>query len=255
MKRLPEVLAVGGFDSGARSGIVADVQAVAAMGLRARTAVAAWTAQGDAVLARTEPSPLAQFAAELELALEEGNIAAVKVGMLADAAHLSALLGVLDGMGFSGVLVVDPVFATSSGASLLDEAGWQAMQSALLPRATLITPNRAEAERLLGEKVKTAPIAASRLRARLGVSVLVKGGHFEGNELCDALALADKSDIITLRHAHRPWSKASARGTGCRLASAIAALLARGWNLVDACRFAIEWLTDAPVQLQIEKNP
>jgi hydroxymethylpyrimidine/phosphomethylpyrimidine kinase len=233
---MPRVLVVAGLDPTGGAGLVADLEALAAAGARGWAVAAALTAQGPAGARGFEPVSEAMLLAQID-ALVEGpeRARAVKTGMLGTAALARALAGRLAEPPLARVpLVVDPVLLASSGASLMDLGG-KAAADALFPlfaRARLVTPNLPELAALAGEDVSTddaAIRAARRLPAR---AVLVKGGHRGGAPL-DLLVEARR--VTRFAGRRRPGT---ARGTGCRLASAIAALLARGAPLEDAVRGA-----------------
>ena len=249
----PAALAAGGWDASAGAGVAADLRAMEAQGVRALGAIAAITAQSDRRVARIAPVPEADFAAQIEVVVRDHRPRAAKTGMLFTAGHVGALLGVLDACAWQGPIVVDPVARATSGAPLWQEGGWEALVSALVPRAALVTPNARElallAAALCGAEAET-PKETEALRALAveaaragGVPVLAKGGHVEGDEVVDWLVWPDGR---AAGFAH-PRKAAPGRGTGCRLASAVAARLARGEALEEACAQAIGWLAGAGV--------
>lgn len=232
----PRVLVVAGLDPSGGAGLVADLEALAASGARGWAVAAALTAQGARGARGFEPVSEAMLLAQIDALVDGGERpGAVKTGMLGTAALARALAARLAAAPFARVpLVVDPVLAASSGAPLLD-AGGVAPGEALAPllaRARLATPNLPELAALTGDDVSgddAAIRAARRLPSR---AVLVKGGHREG----DAVDLLVESRKVTrLAGRRRPGT---ARGTGCRLASAIAAHLAAGAPLEVAVRRA-----------------
>ena len=248
----PRVLVVAGLDPSGGAGLVADLEALAASGARGWAVAAALTAQGPrgaglvpglpstrgAGLGRGgfEPVSEAMLLAQID-ALLAGveRPRAVKTGMLGTAALARALANRLAAAPLRRIpLVVDPVLAASSGAPLFDP-GELSLGEALLPvltRAWLATPNLPELAALTGDDVSTdaaAIRAARRLPAR---AVLVKGGHRAGAPV-DLLVEGRK--VTRLSGRRRPGT---ARGTGCRLASAIAAHLAAGAPLEVAVRRA-----------------
>ena len=141
-------------------------------------------------------------------------------------------------------LVLDPVLAASSGAELLDEAGRELLRTALLPRTTLLTPNLPEAAQLL----RSAPAADDEAIERQGrallalgaAAVLIKGGHRDGPHATDILVTPHAPAVRFTA----PRVRAERRGTGCALAAAIAAGLARGRPLVEACELAKRHVTE-----------
>ncbi len=233
----PRVLVVAGLDPTGGAGLRADAEALRAVGASAWTVATALTAQGPAGARGYAPTTPRFLLAQLDALLgpAAGEVPrAVKAGMLATAALAGALAERLaDPPLRRAPLVVDPVLAASSGAALLRARGGPLEALApLLALARLVTPNLGELAALTGEDGSTdeaAVRAARRLPAR---AVLVKGGHREGAPV-DLLVEARR--VTRFPGRRRPGT---ARGTGCRLASAIAGLLARGKPLDEAIRGA-----------------
>ncbi len=227
------VLVIAGSDSGGGAGIQADIKAVTALGGFAMTAVTALTAQNTLGVQGVLGVPPAFLRLQMASVLDDLGADAVKTGMLADVATIEAVCEGLDA-GAAGVpLVVDTVMVAKGGHSLLAAAAVAHMKRLLLPRAAVITPNLPEAEALLGRPIRDLAamrMAAPALRDLGAAAVLLKGGHLPGQELVDMLATADGVEEfaaarIETRHTH---------GTGCTLASALAAGLAQGMTLRDA---------------------
>jgi hydroxymethylpyrimidine/phosphomethylpyrimidine kinase len=221
-----------GLDPSGGAGLVADLEALAAAGARGWAVATAVTAQGEAGALGFEPVSTALLSAELDALLGGSERPrAVKTGMLAAAPLVRVLAERLGEPPLARLpVVVDPVLLASSGAALLDAPPRTLLP--LLARATLATPNLPELAALSGEDVSSdeaAIRAARRLPAR---AVLVKGGHRDGAPVD---LLVDARRVIRVSGRRRPGS---ARGTGCRLASAIAAFLARGLSLEEAVRRA-----------------
>jgi len=230
------VLVVAGLDPSGGAGLVADLEAIRAAGAKGWAVAAALTFQGPRGAVGFEPVSEAALLAQIDALLAgRERPRAVKTGMLGSATLARALADRLRVPPLRRVpVVVDPVLAASSGAPLLDTGG-VAPGEALLPllaRAWLVTPNLPELHALTGDDVSTdaaAIRAAGRLPAR---AVLVKGGHREGAPV-DLLV----EDGRVVRFAGRRRI-GTARGTGCRLASATAAFLAAGVPLEEAVRRA-----------------
>lgn len=168
---------------------------------------------------------------------------AIKTGALGGSAQVETVAEVLSQLGERRPLVVDPVCVSKSGASLLDEAGRQAMLKRLVPLATLVTPNLEEAAWLLGRSVESAAeiVDAGRAFLDLGAAAaLIKGGHRSGDAI-DVLCTAQGSFEL---HAPRIETR-NTHGVGCSLSAAITARLARGEALADACRLAKRWISEA----------
>jgi hydroxymethylpyrimidine/phosphomethylpyrimidine kinase len=229
---IARVLAVAGSDSGGGAGIQADIKTITALGAYAATAVTAVTVQDTHGVHAIHPVPPAIVQAQMRVVLADIGADAIKTGMLGDAATVAAVCDVL--AAFPDVpLVIDPVMTAKGGADLLAGSAIDVMKRRLLPLGLLLTPNVPEAETLLGRVIADEAAmaeAAEALRALGARAVLVKGGHLPGPEVVDVLAteaglLRFRSPRIVTPHTH---------GTGCTLASAIAAGLAQGMGLADA---------------------
>lgn len=232
----PRVLVVAGLDPTGGAGLLADLEALDAVGARGWAVAAALTAQGPRGARGFEPASEAMLLAQLEALLDgPERPRAVKTGMLGTAALAGALAARLARPPLArAALVLDPVLAASSGAPLLDTGGRSpgAALAPLLARAALATPNLPELAALTGEDVSTDDAAVRAARVLPSRAVLVKGGHREGAPV-DLLVEARRVTRIAGRR-----RAGTARGTGCRLASAIAGLLARGVPLEEAVRRA-----------------
>lgn len=232
------VLIVAGSDSGGGAGIQADIKTVLALGSHAMTAVTAITAQDTTGVHAIHPIPAAFVQQQMEVVLNDLGADVVKTGMLGTAPIIEAVHQVLQGRGLP--LVLDPVMVAKGGASLLDPAAIDALR-AFIPLATLLTPNLPEAEVLLGRPIQDIQEAATALLAMGPRAVLLKGGHGNGPVLQDVLATPTSIEVfetprIETRHTH---------GTGCTLASAIAAGLAQGLTLQDAVTRALAYVRAA----------
>lgn len=235
------VLVIAGSDSGGGAGIQADIKAVMAMGGFAATAVTAITAQNTLGVRAVHALPPDLVQAQIAAVLDDIGADAIKTGMLGDAATVRRVAECLASAATSIPVVIDPVMVAKGGQSLLGAEALEAMRRHLLPLATLITPNLPEAECLLGHPI-TDPVDAARALLDTGAkAVLLKGGHADGPELTDVLADADGVRRFTMRridtrHTH---------GTGCTLASAIAAGLAQGMALDGAVGRARAYVQEA----------
>jgi hydroxymethylpyrimidine/phosphomethylpyrimidine kinase len=233
---VPRVLVVAGLDPSGGAGLVADLEALAAVGARGWAVATALTAQGPRGALGFEPASEGMLLAQIDALLGgPERPRAVKTGMLGSGALARALAGRLAEAPLARVpLVVDPVLLASSGASLIDLSG-KGAADALFPlfaRARLATPNLPELAALTGADVSSdeaAVAAARRLPAR---AVVGQGGHRAGAPVD---LLVEGRRVVRLEGRRRPGA---ARGTGCRLASAAAGLLARGAPLEEAVRGA-----------------
>ncbi len=239
MEQRPVCLSIGGSDSCAGAGIQADLRVFESLGMRGCSAITALTAQNPARISRIEAVSLTQFDAELRAVFDYFDVRAVKTGMLVDAGHIAVAVTAIQQCYAHKTLVIDPVMVASSGAELLDKGGRNAMIMALIPMATLITPNLDEAGILLGRKITDPRVDAYNLAVRLGVPVLLKGGHGEGDVVRDVLAYPD-GETTDWNHPRLVMDDEAAHGTGCRLAAAITACLAGGNGLKQAVKSAIE---------------
>jgi hydroxymethylpyrimidine/phosphomethylpyrimidine kinase len=227
------VLVVAGSDSGGGAGIQADIKSITALGAYAATAITALTAQDTLGVHGVCPVPLGFL--RLQMACVLGDIGAdvVKTGMLGDAATIGCVCDVLQEKAPGVPLVVDPVMTAKGGQRLLAVDAVAALKRRLLPLAHVVTPNILEAETLAGMAIPDLPAMhhAAEALLTLGVpAVLLKGGHLPGNTVVDLLATEVgveefAAPRIETRHTH---------GTGCTLASAIAAGLAQGMGLRDS---------------------
>ncbi len=229
--RLGRVLIIAGSDSGGGAGIQADLKTVMALGGYGATAITALTAQNTLGVQGVLPVPPAFVRQQMRSVLDDIGADAVKTGMLGTADMVAAVAEVLRGAGLPAV--VDPVMVAKGGASLLDADAVAALLRDLLPLAAVLTPNVPEAEALLGRAIPDHVAAMDAARALLDLgarAVLLKGGHLAGPVVEDILATPDGIEVIRsarieTRHTH---------GTGCTLASAVAAGLAQGMSLRDA---------------------
>ncbi len=227
------VLIVAGSDSGGGAGIQADIKAVTAMGAFAATAITALTAQNTEGVHGVWSVPTDFLRQQMRVVLEDIGADAIKTGMLHDSPTIAAVCEELAARAPSAPLVADPVMVAKGGHKLLQDEAIETVRRRLLPMAALVTPNLPEAEVLLGRPIPDAaamPQAARDLLAFGPRAVLLKGGHLAGGTVLDLLATPEgtrrfESPRIETRHTH---------GTGCTLASAIAAGLAQGLALPDA---------------------
>jgi hydroxymethylpyrimidine/phosphomethylpyrimidine kinase len=237
MSSLACVLTIAGSDSGGGAGVQADARTIQALGGFAATATTAITAQNTRGVKAWRPVPSDLLAAQLAAVLDDLPVAAVKTGLLPGAAAVRAVAKALRAR--PGLpLVVDPVLGSTSGTRFLPPAGLRALRRELLPRATLVTPNRPEAEALTGLRIRSeadVEAAGQRLLTDGCRAVLIKGGHAAGKTCRDCLVVAGKKPVwlegprIRTRNTH---------GTGCVLSAAIAFHLARGDALPAAVRAA-----------------
>lgn len=240
---LPVVLTIAGSDSGGGAGIQADLKTFHAFGVYGCSAVTAVTAQNTVGVTAIHPVPEPVVLAQIAAVVDDLAPAAVKSGMLATASLVRTVAAALEEHGLPNY-VLDPVMVSTSGHRLLDEEGVDSLTAALLPLATVITPNIPEAEILTGRSIGDAgdllPAAEALLEMGPG-AVLIKGGHLRGPKAVDLLLTAE---------GERTWSRPkldgnAGHGTGCTLSAALAASLARGVDLAEASDIAIDFVARA----------
>ncbi|MDF3835031.1 bifunctional hydroxymethylpyrimidine kinase/phosphomethylpyrimidine kinase [Cupriavidus basilensis] len=246
--RPPRTLTIAGSDSGGGAGIQADLKTFAALGCYGMSAITAITAQNTLGVTGVHAIPADMVAAQIDAVASDIGVDAAKTGMLGNAAIVEAVAAAADRHGIRR-LVVDPVMISTSGATLADDATTQAMVRLLFPRALLVTPNLPEASYLLGRTIarREDMEQAARDLVALGCpAVLLKGGHLEAGDdgLDDLLLGADGSVRV---FSHQRVDTRNLHGTGCTLAAAIAAQLARGDTLEDAVETALDFVADAIV--------
>ena len=237
----PRVLTVAGSDSGGGAGIQADLKTMLALGVHGMSVIAAVTAQNSLGVQGHWELPPEAVLAQLDSVLSDIGAQTIKTGMLASAALVETVASVLAEVNVP--VVVDPVGVSKHGDSLLALDAVGAVRSALLPVATIVTPNLWEVEQLTGVTVREesrlleAAVAVKELGPRW---VLIKGGHLPGDPV-DLLYDGERE----YRFPGRRLDNAHTHGTGCTLASAIASYLALGRDMVGAVRAAKEYVTGA----------
>ena len=233
-------LTIAGSDSGGGAGIQADLKTFAALGVHGLSAIAALTAQNTRGVTAVHVPPVAFLRAQIDACFDDFRIGAVKLGMLATAEVIHTVADALAHWRPPHV-VLDPVMVATSGAKLLADDALDAMRSRLLPLATVLTPNIPEAELLLGRAIgdgAAADAALRALRAACDGAVLLKGGHLdEGDRMIDRYA--DAAGEARFQH---PRLAVEGHGTGCTLASAIAANLCLGLAPREACAVATDYV-------------
>lgn len=247
----PNALSVAGIDPSGGAGIFADLKAFSALGAYGTGVVAALTAQNTQGVTGVHGVPPEFVRLQLDTLFADVRIDAAKIGMLGTAAIATAVaegLAVPIGAGRLAHLVVDPVMVAKSGDALLGREAIATLIEAVLPLATVLTPNLPEAGVLLDARppdtLKEMQRTAERLRRLLRDDgrrfVLLKGGHLSG----DATDLLFDGDRMIELTAPRIDTR-NTHGTGCTLSAAIAALLALGEEPVPAVRRAKAYLTEA----------
>jgi hydroxymethylpyrimidine/phosphomethylpyrimidine kinase len=223
----PTILSISGHDPIGGAGIQADIEAIVANSGEAATVVTCLTVQDTLDVQRLQPVDPDLVEQQARAVLEDLPVAAIKIGLMGSEAIVETLASLLEE--YSGVpVILDPVLAAGGGAELAGRALEEAIRDRLLPHVTLLTPNSPEARRLSGEE--DLELCGRRLLALGCGNVLITGTHEKGAEV--------ENRLYTQEGPIRNWSwprlEESYHGSGCTLASAAAALLARGIPLVDA---------------------
>ena len=229
----PRVLTIAGSDSGGGAGIQADLKTFAALGCYGMTAITALTAQNTLGVQAIQSVPAAFLKTQLQSVLDDIGVDAVKIGMLHSPEVVEVVAWAIDHYQLKRV-VLDPVMVATSGDKLIADETVAVLVRELFPRVQLITPNLDEAALLLGRPVPNEAAlsqACADLQTMGAASVLLKGGHLQGEDVVDVLLLVDASSR-TLRS--KRISSQNVHGTGCTLSSAIASHWALGLDLTEA---------------------
>jgi hydroxymethylpyrimidine/phosphomethylpyrimidine kinase len=241
--RAPDVLVCSGLDPSGGAGFIADTRVISELGGRPCGVVTALTVQNTTGVVGSHPCDPEVVGHELAFLLTDVEVRAVKIGMMGSVDIARAIANALQ---LSAARVVwDPVMYPSRGdAPLMDEGHAEAMH-ALKPHLTLVTPNKHELFMLTGlptGSIEMAEAAARELAASLDTAVLVKGGHFGGDDSNDVLVQpTGQRDELRGPRVH---NGEHVHGTGCALSSAIATHLAHGRALLDACRLAKDYVAN-----------
>ena len=242
MNTVPTAMTIAGSDSGGGAGIQADLKTFAALGVYGTSVLTAVTAQNTVGVTAVHEIPTDVISAQIEAVIADIGVGAVKTGMLASSPIIECVASQLQRHSVAW-LVVDPVMVAKSGDPLLRDDATEALRTYLVPLASVITPNIPEAETLTGMKIVSEMDirqAAEKLVSMGAKAVVVKGGHRDGpatDIYYDGSLFHDfTADRIETSNTH---------GTGCTFASAIAAGLARGMNMLDSVGLAKDYVTEA----------
>lgn len=236
MSTAPGLLVCAGLDPSGGAGLIADVRVAAELGTRPVGIVTATTVQNTTGVLGAEPLAADGIREQLEYLLSDVEVHAVKIGMLGATPTALAIAAALELT--RAPVVWDPIAAPSRGDVPFVDAEFGRALEALRPHVTLLTPNARELAWLAGRRLETladALEAGRALAARLGVAVLVKAGHLGTADAADVLCRAEGLEELP---GARIAGGEDLHGTGCALSTAIAAHLARGADLVEACRAA-----------------
>ena len=221
-----KVLTIAGSDPSGGAGIQADIKTITALGGYAASAITALTIQNTLGVTGIFAVPPSVVSEQIAAVMEDIAPPSIKIGMVKDATivrHIAEAIKKYQ----PAFIVYDPVMVSTSGHQLIDDDVIETIEKELIPKVSLITPNMHEAEVLLRRKIGSIAhmeAAAKELASRYRIHVLIKGGHLEGNGMCDMLAYPNgmvrqfTESKIETRNLH---------GTGCTLSSAIATLVAQ----------------------------
>ncbi len=245
MTKTRVALSIAGSDSSAGAGLQADLKTFSALSVYGATVVSAVTAQNTLGVTAAHVLPPEIITAQIDAVFSDLCVAAVKTGMLGDEGAVEAAASGLERWARGIPIIVDPVMVSTTGSRLLEAGAEKALIARLIPLASLLTPNLHEAAALLGQptarsedEVKTQ---AQRLIALGPAAVLIKGGHGEASEATDILFDGETFHSYSARRIET----ANTHGTGCTLASAIAAFLVKGLPLARAIGEAKTYLHEA----------
>ena len=238
---IPVAMTIAGSDSSGGAGIQTDLRTFYEFGVYGCSAITAITSQNPKAVTSIYAIPPVEVVAQINTVLAAVEIKAFKTGMLFSAEIIKGVAKVLADL--KRPLVVDPVMISTSGVALIDAEAVAVLKTHLLPLATLITPNIPEAEALCGLTISNKEemhVAAKLLATQFGCAVLIKGGHGDGDEAMDLLF---SYDLVKEFSTPRLLEVKSSHGSGCTLASAIAANLAMGHDLERSIQLAKDFVT------------
>ncbi len=240
---VPRCITIAGSDSGGGAGIQADLKAFAAAGVHGMSAIVALTAQNTREVSAVHEVPAPFVRAQLDAVGGDIGIDAAKTGMLFSRAIIEAVADWLEE--YRVPLVVDPVMVASSGARLLEDEAVEVLVARLFPLATVVTPNLLEARALAGSNASPAGLAEA-LVALGAPAALVTGGH--ADDAADHLFDGKEHYVIPFERR----DDAATHGAGCTHSATLAALLARGFSLLEAARGAAAAASRAVAQGLVE---
>ena len=231
-RRVPVALSIAGSDSGGGAGIQADLKAFARAGVHGTTAITAITVQNTVAVSAVQPVDREIIAGQIRAVAEDLGVDVVKIGMLGDVATIETVARALDELPQGTPIVHDPVMVAESGARLLALDAVDALRRLIVARATVITPNLAEARALCdGEQLDGIELVRA-LHALGARNVVVTGGHR------DSASDLFFDGVDAHRAARRTPPDGAAHGSGCTHSSTLAARLALGDDPLAAARHA-----------------
>lgn len=248
MKHYKRALTIAGSDPSGGAGIQADLKTFSALGVFGTTAIVAVVDENTVGVYDVHPIPVKFVEGQIRSVIDDIGTDAIKIGMLHDSELVRGVHRTLCSYPSIRNIVFDPVMVATSGDPLLQPEAISTIRDLLIPYSRVITPNLPEASLLLGEEITSNDQFedAARALSKVGggqVSVMLKAGHLEGDELVDIFYNAETDR--SMRLASPKIKTVNTHGTGCTLSSAIAAWLARGASLDEAASRAKEFITAA----------
>ena len=242
MKKYHSVLTIAGSDCSGGAGIQADIKAISALGGYAASAITAITVQNTCGVTGIHPVPASYVKAQIEAVMTDIKPLTIKIGMINDVEIVKAIAESIKEYKPKFV-VFDPVMVSTSGCKLIEDKAIEAIKEELIPLSTIITPNLSEATVLTGDSISDATsmtTAGNKILESGCGAVLIKGGHLEGNDMCDVLCI--KGENTPYIYTASKISSKNTHGTGCTLSSSIATYLALGETLQEAVRKAKDYV-------------
>lgn len=243
-----KALTIAGSDPSGGAGMQADLKAFSALGVYGASAIVAIVDENTVGVYGVHPVPVDFVVGQIRSVMDDIEPDAVKIGMLHDSELIIAVRDTLAQYPAMRNIVLDPVMVATSGDALLVPEAVETLRDVLVPASRVITPNLPEASMLLGQAIdhqdqfEDAAIALSK-QAGGHVSVMLKAGHLEADELVDVFYNAETGRVMRL--SAPKVDTVNTHGTGCTLSSAIAACLAKGMGLDDAVKTAKQYLYEA----------
>ncbi|MEW6208921.1 MAG: bifunctional hydroxymethylpyrimidine kinase/phosphomethylpyrimidine kinase [Acidobacteriota bacterium] len=242
-QRMSVVLTIAGFDPSAGAGVLADIKTIAAFHCYGAAVVTSVTHQNTIGVFGADHLSASSVTSQLRALFDDFQIAAVKTGMLPTSEIISAVAAMLSEKPVPR-FVLDPVIRSTSGYDLIDKKARRALVGQLFPLASLVTPNRIEAETVTGIRIDSAEttVKAARALRDLGArAVLIKGGDAQGEAAVDVLVDASGENFYSAERIHSRHT----HGTGCALSAALACLLALDYPLKEAVPIAKRYIAEA----------
>ena len=244
MERHPVILSIAGSDCSGGAGIQADLKTISALGGYAASAITAVTVQNTLGVRAVHAIPPEIVCGQIEAVMEDLQPVAIKIGMVNDIQIVHVIADCIRKYSPEHI-IYDPVMVSTSGRKLMTNEAIEEIKKELLPLVTLVTPNIDEAKVLTGKSIQNTQDmleAAKQLSDSYQIHILIKGGHLEGDQMCDLLYSPDHTYYI---YEEKKIESKNLHGTGCTLSSAIASYLAKGYSMKESIRHAKEYITHA----------